>query len=344
VDHWVWTNGAWASSMDVRDDQTGFEQIGDSFKLSKNSLTVAATQKLNGQYTGPNSVRIAGFSSWGGCDDGRIKPDIAAPGVNLESTVPGNGYAQFSGTSMAAPSVTGALGLVQHHAINILGQPMRASMLKAVAINTTKEAGPAAGPDYTFGWGLLDVPAATAQISAGQDNPAQLQDIIMTGGQTVNIPLTIASGKPVKITICWLDPAGPVQGAVNDDRTSRLVNDFDMSLTHTASSTTFLPWKLDPTNMAAAATTGLQPRYPSTGNGRWRIGGGERGDYCRHSNWNLRDGTQPGRTRGWCSKERRSRGARRSAIHSNGGHVVHQQSQCRPSASYRHSERGRTFC
>ncbi|MBL8049090.1 MAG: S8 family serine peptidase [Chthonomonas sp.] len=253
VDHWVWQNGDWASSSNVRQDAFSYEQIG-SDKMAKNMMTVGATEKLFGPYTGPNSVRASGFGSWGPSDDGRVKPDITAPGVDLVSTVPG-GYAAFSGTSMSSPTTTGGLSLLQDLYVLRTGGPMRASMLKAVAFHTAKEAGEI-GPDYIYGWGLLDVSAGATAVSNGLLNAAMMQNITVRSGQVIDIPITARSGQPLRVTANWTDPAGTAVNNVLDSRTPTLVNDIDVQIIDTATSDVYLPWKLDPENPGDPATRG----------------------------------------------------------------------------------------
>ena len=95
-------------------------------------------------------MAIAGFSSRGPCPDGRIKPDVSAPGVDLYSCYDSSNtsYGYMSGTSMATPSTTGSCGLVVSYYRRLnAGKDMRAATLKGLVINTADEAGPADGPD-----------------------------------------------------------------------------------------------------------------------------------------------------------------------------------------------------
>src|SRR5690606_23634167 len=63
---------------------TGFDSIGPEGS-AKNNITVGAVLKVP-DYTGPSSVVMSAFSSWGPTDDGRIKPDLVAAGVSIFST------------------------------------------------------------------------------------------------------------------------------------------------------------------------------------------------------------------------------------------------------------------
>lgn len=123
---------------------TGFDSIGPEGS-AKNNITVGAVLKVP-DYTGPSSVVMSAFSSWGPTDDGRIKPDLVAAGVSIFSTgVTPSGddtYSFAQGTSMAAPNATGSLALLQELYRDLhAGNYMKAATLKALAIHTAREAG-----------------------------------------------------------------------------------------------------------------------------------------------------------------------------------------------------------
>lgn len=222
---------------------------------AKNILTVGAVQDVAGGYTGdPNAVTMSSFSSWGPSDDGRIKPDICGNGVGLYSSLNGSNsdYTTYSGTSMSAPNVTGSLLLLQQHYFNLNGTFMRASTLKALAIHTADECGPDDGPDYMFGWGLLNTESA-AHLITERNATALINEENYTGSE-YTIDVTATGTEPLIITMVWTDPAGTPPAAGLDPADIMLVNDLDLTVTKDANS--YYPYLLDKNNPSAAATTG----------------------------------------------------------------------------------------
>ncbi len=223
---------------------------------AKNILTVGAVNPLPFGPANSQSISIASFSSWGPTDDGRIKPDIVGDGVNVlscGSSSPAD-YITLSGTSMAAPNVTGSLYLLQeYYAEKNSGSFMRAATLKGLACHTAFDAG-TPGPDYIYGWGLLDMKKAAQAITDNGTKSLLKENTLQQGKQQTYSVIASGNG-PLMATISWTDPAGtPTPDGTVNSRTPKLVNDLDIRVSD--GTTTFNPWVLDPANPSAPAKTG----------------------------------------------------------------------------------------
>jgi len=232
---------------------SGYDCIA-SAGVAKNIMTVAAVYDV-ASYTGPSSVTMSSFSGWGPTDDGRIKPDISANGINLYSCIGTSNTAYdgtYSGTSMASPNAAGTLALLQQHYQNThSGAIMRSATLKALAINTADEAGSNDGPDYEFGWGLLNARAAAEAITLDQTVNVIDEQTLSNGGSYSNI-VSATGTEPLKVTICWTDPPGTPPTPALDPTDVMLINDLNLRITY--NSQTWYPWSLDGGNPSAAAT------------------------------------------------------------------------------------------
>ncbi|MES1160874.1 MAG: S8 family serine peptidase, partial [Bacteroidota bacterium] len=263
--YWRYNSGGVMASAGNRpanlSSNNGYDCIPTS-GCAKNVLVVGAVNPIPGGYSSVNDVVMSDFSSWGPTDDGRIKPDVVADGVNVLSCIgtADNAYDTYSGTSMATPATTGSLLLLQEYYAKLhSGKFMRSATLKGIAIHTADEAGPADGPDFTFGYGLLNIKKAAAMITADTSairDQQIIEDSLSNASKNSFTISVVASGKgPLVATISWTDPAGtPPTGNLLNNRTKMLVNDLDLRITSGAS--TWMPYILDYTHPGNAATTG----------------------------------------------------------------------------------------
>ncbi len=230
---------------------------------AKNILTVGAISPINSGYLKPADAVMTSFSSWGPTDDGRIKPDIVTDGLSVYSTVSTNdsSYGYLSGTSMAGPSAAGSLLLLQELSQRLKPNKfIKSATLKALAIHTANEAGLFPGPDYKFGWGVLNTNEAALVLSNAltSKNSASSVDLVydttLANGQTHNYTVIASGSKPLKATIVWTDVKGSTSNTLNDT-THRLVNDLDIVIKKGA--TVNYPWTLNRTSPDIAATHGV---------------------------------------------------------------------------------------
>lgn len=241
--------------------QKGYYSV---FTSAKNTISVGSVDTRDG--------RLSKFSSLGPSLDGRIKPDVVAPGCADSIASPSEGieaaavntqgYIGACGTSMAAPTVAGILALMMEQYEQTFG--MRPTLLpstfKAMLVQTAgdmvKTAPYAdrefnnpdtgrpvlyhAGPDYATGFGLVDAEAAAALVAA-RDQWRQSQLSLTKTEEMFCVEVPEGAGE-IKATIAWDDASGDPMTA---ESVTKLVNDLDLILT-TPNGTTLRSWTLDP--------------------------------------------------------------------------------------------------
>jgi len=267
IDHWALEGGEWeffrGVSRPADGGATGFDTVHPQ-GCAKNVLTVGAVDDIIGGYNGVGSVVLAYFSSMGPTDDGRVKPDLVGNGIDVATTDADHDadYRLISGTSFSAPSVAGSLNLLRqlYHITYSEDYPMLASTLKAVAIHTADEAGNV-GPDYSFGWGLMNTQTASELIGAdaATDSHPHIKEVFMPSGGTITFPVTTDGTEPLWVTICWSDPPGIPPAEAVDPGDLMLRNDLDLRVT-SPTSVVHEPWVLNPAVPAGPASTGDNTR------------------------------------------------------------------------------------
>jgi len=209
---------------------------------------------------------IVQFSSGGPTQDGRIKPDLMAPGDNIYSAKPLTAAQEasgdtcqtvrMSGTSMATPLAAGAVTLLRQYfvdgfyptGVKTTGDAMEpsAALLKAVLVNgaTAMEGYVSNGdpieppPSSRQGWGRINLAASVPLGAAGTRAAGiptsfiafdRLSTPFTADGQRYSVCLNVTgSTEELRATLAWTDPAT----AVLSD--GSLVNDLDLKLMHGA--------------------------------------------------------------------------------------------------------------
>lgn len=207
---------------------------------AKNVITVGAINS--------NDNSMTDFSSWGPTDDGRIKPDVVAPGDEvggdngITSTIGFNTYEAHDGTSMAAPAVSGAVSLLQEYWNKLKKPPLIPSDIKAVLIHGANDL-VRSGPDYASGYGRvnleksLDILRGTQEMKLGEQVNDDEADTFL-----FDVPGGLVSAESLKVTLVWDDP----WAVENAD--PALVNDLDLKVIAPDGGSIYLPWVLDPTH------------------------------------------------------------------------------------------------
>lgn len=201
-----------------------------------NIVSVGATQFRTAGGSLPNNYGdIASVSAHGPCLDGRLLPDIVAPGCYVLSTYDPLNWGYACGTSMAAPQVAGAIGLFAQHYKNSvsIGRDPSPAMSKAAVLIAAKDLhgnddadGWVLGhvPDSKQGWGRLQLPEL---INADPGSMRYVDQTVVFGesGDAFQFNVTPSDpSKPMRVMLVWTTAAGHGLGGT----TPAWTNDLDL--------------------------------------------------------------------------------------------------------------------
>lgn len=243
----IWANG----------NERGGQRCGTTYHTTappacaKNHITVGA---LNS-----NDDSVTYFTSWGPTDDGRLKPDVSAPGCQIGSdggvtscSAAGDfSYTTFCGTSMAAPTVTGLSSLLlQDFRTRNPGKPdPRNAMLKAFLAHTAEDLGNP-GPDYQTGYGAVRIQRAVDFVRT-----ASFVEGAVSQGETWRAMVSVrGSDAQLKVTVAWDDVPG------TPNVVPALINDLDLVVVGPTGVQHF-PWTLGGLADPAAPAVRIQPDH-----------------------------------------------------------------------------------
>lgn len=199
---------------------------------------------------------LAAFSSRGPCRDGRIKPDIVAPGTDIvscrsrmpnASTLWGTGegvlanaasndYTFSGGTSMSTPLTAGAAALARQYLVETRGMSdPSAALIKALlmagarslapgqyGVGQAREIPQGQRPNPVEGWGHVDL--ADTLFPGGSRTNILVDGLSLTNGRMYSYVYTPTGSNRVAIVLAWSDyPASPLAAA-------SLVNDLDLAV------------------------------------------------------------------------------------------------------------------
>lgn len=209
--------------------------------VAKNVIAAGASQNNRRAFTvyADGTESMADFSSRGPCEDGRIKPDLVAPGTwvaSLRSAAAGEqnawlpisaDYMYLGGTSQSTAAVAGASAVfVQYYRQTHANATPSPALVKAALINSATDMNDQYGtgpvPNNDEGWGRLDL---SGIIGTHRALDFLDQSALLATGQAYERRVIVAGSKePLRITLAYTDVPG-LPAAI-----PALVNDLDLEV------------------------------------------------------------------------------------------------------------------
>lgn len=226
--------------------------------VAKNIITVGnIDRELN---NGQMNIEIS--SSFGPTKDFRIKPDIAAPGTKVYSSLSPNTketfdkkdnqvYGELTGTSMAAPLVAATIGLWQQWCILNTNNAYDSATMRAIMANSATKMTHyngellAPGPNPIYGWGMINAAKGLDILERSYSETIVIERTLNNQEES----LIWITGKDIvknlKATLSWTDPAGEVSMSdiYYEIYKNALVNDLDMRIV--SGTKVYSPWYLN---------------------------------------------------------------------------------------------------
>ncbi len=212
---------------------------------AKNTISVGAVDS--------NDDSSKSWSSRGPTSDGRLKPEVVAPGCEnynirddsdpnktIWSTFPGNKYYGMCGTSRAAPVVSGGVALIIEEGRRLYNKDLLPSSIKALIVSGCKDL-MSLGPDFVTGYGRVDFKASIDLLRTGKVLEDEIKDTTEK-----EYFVYVDKNQDLKITLAWDDHEADLLSNLS------LVNDLDLVVT-SPDNIRYYPWTLDPKNPSLQA-------------------------------------------------------------------------------------------